>query len=47
MIEGATFLTLNLTDLWPLFLTLQGFLKFGAEGDMVSVVQHDSYHLSR
>lgn len=40
-------LTLNVKDLWPLFLLLQGFLQFGAEGHMVGVVEHDAHHLSR
>lgn len=39
--------TLNVTDFQPLFLLLQGVLKFGAEGDMVSVVEHDAHHLCR
>lgn len=40
-------LTLNVTDLIPLFLLHQSFLKFGAEGDLVGVVKHDANHLSR
>lgn len=40
-------LTLNVTYLQPLFLLLQGVLKFGAEGDMVGVVEHDAHHLRR
>lgn len=38
-------LTLNVTDLQPLVLLCQGVRKFGAEGDMVSVVKHDAHHL--
>lgn len=39
-------LTLDVTDLRPLFLLFQGVLKFGAEGDVVGVVEHDEHHLS-
>lgn len=39
--------TLNEADFWPLFLLLQGVLKFGAEGDVVGVVKHDAHHLGR
>lgn len=38
-------LTLNLTDLQPLFLLFQGLLEFSAKGDVVGVVEHDAYHL--
>lgn len=41
-----TVLTLNMADLWPLFLLLQDVLKFGAEGDVVGVVEHDAHNLT-
>ena len=36
-----------MTDLLPLCLLLQGLLEFGAEGDVIGVVEHDAHHLSR
>lgn len=38
-------LTLNVTDLQPLFLLFQGLLEFCAEGDVVGVVEHDAHNL--
>lgn len=40
-----TWLTLNLTDLQPLFLLFQGLLEFCAKADVVGVVKHDAHHL--
>lgn len=37
--------TLNPAYLWPLFLFYQGALHFGAKGDMVNIIQHDSHHV--